>query len=53
LVCSTTADVSAAVMLNKKKVGTGKPGPVYKLLRDLLLDDLQNNQTLRTPVFSK
>lgn len=49
LVFGTTLDVLPAVEYDGKKIGSGRPGPVFMRLRELIAQDLKNPEML-TPV---
>jgi branched-chain amino acid aminotransferase len=49
----TTFDILAAVMFDGHTIGSGRPGEVYHLLRQLLEEDIRNNSALHTPVFDR
>lgn len=51
LIVGTTRDVIAVREFDGRPVGTGKPGPVWRLLSDRLTDDMHHNAALRTPVW--
>jgi len=51
LIFGTTPDVTAVVEFDGKPVGGGKPGPIFKLLSRLLLDDIYGNTFMQTRVF--
>ena len=51
LIVGTSPNVTAATRFDGRPVGAGVPGPVYKVLSKLLLDDLYGNPDLRTPVW--
>jgi branched-chain amino acid aminotransferase len=52
LVFGTTIDVLPAVEYDGKTIGTGRPGPVFMRLRELMEEDRKNPQML-TPVRSE
>lgn len=43
-IIGTTPDVTAVVEFDGKRIGDGKPGPVWKILSDLLLNDIARNR---------
>ncbi|MBF0474309.1 MAG: aminotransferase class IV [Deltaproteobacteria bacterium] len=47
----TSIDILPVVNLDGKKIGTGQPGPVYRLLRETFLKDIYENKDFLTPVF--
>jgi len=49
IIIGTTIDLVAAREFDGKPVGNGKPGPVYRKLHALLLDDMHNNRDVLTP----
>jgi len=51
LIFGTTPDVTAVVEFDGEPIGGGKPGPVFRALSRLLLDDIYHNPALRTSVF--
>jgi branched-chain amino acid aminotransferase len=51
LLFGTTFDILPAVMFDGHPIGSGKPGQIYYILRQLLEEDIQNNSALQTPVF--
>ncbi|MFH0953858.1 MAG: aminotransferase class IV [Verrucomicrobiota bacterium] len=51
LIFGTTPDVTAVVEFDGKPVGSGQPGPAFRALSRLLLDDLYHNRSLQTPIF--
>jgi branched-subunit amino acid aminotransferase/4-amino-4-deoxychorismate lyase len=51
LLFGTTFDILPAVMFDGHSIGSGKPGEIYYLLRQLLEEDIRNNSALHTPVF--
>jgi len=53
LLFGTTFDILAAVMFDGHPIGSGKPGEIYYLLRQLLEEDIRNNSALQTPVFDR
>jgi branched-subunit amino acid aminotransferase/4-amino-4-deoxychorismate lyase len=52
LITGTTVNVAAVVGFDGHRIGTGRPGPVYRKLSALLLRDMRRNTALLTPVFS-
>jgi branched-chain amino acid aminotransferase len=52
LVLGTTRDVTAVTEFDGRQVGCGRPGPVYRKLAGLLLEDIQRNLRMRTEVFA-
>lgn len=50
LVFGTTTDVTAITAWDDHPVGDGKPGPVYRLLRERLLRDIRGNEAMRTAI---
>lgn len=50
LVIGTTPNVAAITHLDGRPVGSGKPGPVYTALAQLLENDMLSNSALRTAV---
>lgn len=50
LVVATTVNVAAAREFDGAPVANGAPGPVYRKLNDLLVDDIRGNPDLLTPV---
>jgi 4-amino-4-deoxychorismate lyase len=50
LVVGTTWDVSMAHQFEGRPVGDGQPGPIYRTLRQRLLDDIHHNSALRTEI---
>jgi branched-subunit amino acid aminotransferase/4-amino-4-deoxychorismate lyase len=53
LLFGTTFDILPAVMFDGHPIGSGKPGEIYYLLRQLLEEDIRNNSALQTPVFDR
>ena len=53
LLFGTTFDILPAVMFDGHPIGSGKPGEIYYLLRQLLQEDIRNNSELHTPVFDR
>jgi branched-chain amino acid aminotransferase len=51
LITGTTVDVVAVRAFDGQPVGEGKPGPVFRGLRDLLERDMRHNAAVLTPVF--
>ena len=51
LIFGTTPDVTAATEFDGKPVGGGKPGPVFKQLNRILLEDIHQNAGMQTRVF--
>ena len=51
LIFGTTPDVTAVVEFDGKPVGSGKPGPIFKVLSRLLADDIHQNASIQTRVF--
>lgn len=51
IICGTTPDVTAVIEVDGRKIGTGRPGPVFKKLSARLLDDIAHNQAMLTRVF--
>lgn len=51
VVAGTTINFAAAVELDGRKIGTGKPGPVALALDELLQRDMRENTELLTKVF--
>ncbi|MBT8407655.1 MAG: aminotransferase class IV, partial [Deltaproteobacteria bacterium] len=51
LLFGTTFDILAAVKFDGRAIGSGNPGPIYHLLRELLEQDIQSNTELHTKVF--
>lgn len=49
LIVGTTLNAVAVVQFEGRTVGTGKPGPVWEALNRLLVRDIEENATLRTP----
>lgn len=52
LLFGTTFDVLPVVIFDGHQIGSGSPGPVCHLLRELLKWDINSNLALQTPVFS-
>ena len=48
LVFGTTTDVTSITSYDDRPVGDGKPGPVYRLLRQRLVEDIRENSAFRT-----
>ncbi len=48
LIVGTTWDVSMVCQFEGKPIGDGRPGPVYRALRERLLEDIRTNTALRT-----
>ncbi|MBA4388506.1 MAG: peptidase [Verrucomicrobia bacterium] len=53
LVVGTTPNVAMVREFDGRAVGYGRPGPVYRSLSKLLVDDIAANKALRTPVFGE
>jgi branched-chain amino acid aminotransferase len=51
LLFGTTFDILPAVIFDGHAIGSGRPGEVYRLLRELLTQDIESNTALHTPVF--
>lgn len=51
LIVGTTHNVAAVREFDGKRIGDGKPGPVYAKLNALFLNDLHHNAKALTPVF--
>jgi len=51
VIVGTTTDVTRVREFDGQAVGDGTPGPVFERLSELLLDDIHNNDEMRTPVF--
>lgn len=51
LIFGTTPDVTAVVRFDGRRVGDGRPGPVYRELAARLQDDIHRNPRLRTPAW--
>jgi branched-chain amino acid aminotransferase len=51
LIFGTTPDVTAAVEFEGRAIADGKPGPVFRALSGLLLEDIRSNARLHTRVF--
>ena len=51
LLFGTTFDIMPAVNFDGHPIGSGRPGQIYHLLRELLEEDIRNNKDLHTPVF--
>ena len=51
LLFGTTFDILPVVMFDGHSIGSGRPGKIYALLRQLLEEDIRNNSALHTPVF--
>jgi branched-chain amino acid aminotransferase len=47
----TTRDVTLVREFDGRPVGTGKPGPVFRKLSVMLLEDIRTNRKLLTPVW--
>jgi branched-chain amino acid aminotransferase len=50
LIVGTTPNVAAVREFDGRKIGDGKPGPIYRKLSALLLDDIHHNRRILTPV---
>jgi branched-chain amino acid aminotransferase len=50
LIVGTTPNVAAVREFDGRKIGDGKPGPIYRKLSALLLDDMRRNRRILTPV---
>lgn len=53
LLFSTGPDVLPVVEYDGKKIGTGKPGSVFRRLKELFQKDVRENKKILTPVFEK
>ena len=53
LLFGTTFDVLSAVTFDGHSIGSGSPGQVYHLLRQLLEEDIRSNLAVHTPVFAR
>lgn len=53
LLFGTTFDILPAVMFDGHSIGSGRPGEIYHLLRQLLEEDIRSNSELHTPVFDR
>ena len=51
LLFGTTFDILPVVTFDGHSIGSGSPGEIYHLLRQLLEEDIRNNSALHTPVF--
>jgi len=51
LIVGTTPNVAAVREFDGRKIGNGKPGPIYRKLSAILLDDIYHNRKVLTPVF--
>lgn len=51
LLTGTTINVAAATSFDNRPVGDGKPGPVYRALSALLVEDMRSNTDLLTQVW--
>jgi branched-subunit amino acid aminotransferase/4-amino-4-deoxychorismate lyase len=51
LLFGTTFDILPAVIFDGHAIGSGRPGEIYQLLRELLTRDIESNTALHTPVF--
>jgi len=51
IVCGTSTEVAAAVSVDGRPVGDGRPGPAFRLLYDSLQRDMYHNVALRAPVW--
>ena len=51
LLFGTTFDILPVVMFDGHSIGSGSPGEIYYLLRQLLEEDISSNSALHTPVF--
>ena len=51
LLFGTTFDILPAVNFDGHSIGSGRPGEIYYLLRQLLEEDIRSNSALHTPVF--
>jgi len=51
LIAGTTINLAAGVEFDGLPIGAGEPGPVYRELSALLLEDMRSNTRLLTPVF--
>ena len=52
ILTGTTINVVAGVEFDGHPIGTGKPGPVYAALSQLLQDDMSRNSTRLTPAIT-
>jgi branched-chain amino acid aminotransferase len=52
LIVGTTPNVAMVREFDGKPIGSGKPGPIYRKLRALLLDDIHKNRKMLTTAFS-
>jgi len=53
LVVGTTPNVAMVREFDGRKIGDGRPGPIYSKLSALLLDDIANNRKVLTPVWRR
>lgn len=53
LLFGTTFDILPAVIFDGHPIGSGSPGPVYHLLREMLEKDIKGNSALHTTVYAK
>lgn len=53
LLVGTTIDVTAVCRYEGRPVGSGAPGPVWKMLNEALERDIESNSTMRTEVFPR
>lgn len=51
LIVGTTPNVAAVREFDGRKIGDGKPGPIYRKLSALLLDDIHHNRKVLTAAF--
>ena len=51
LLFGTTFDILPAVIFDGHAIGSGRPGEIYQLLRELLTQDIESNTALNTQVF--
>jgi branched-chain amino acid aminotransferase len=51
VITGTTMDVTAVREFNGRPIGDGKPGPLFRKLSALLLNDMRHNPDMLTPVF--
>lgn len=50
MMCGTTLDTMPVVRYDDHVIGTGKPGPICRRLRDLMIEDQQSGKGVVTPL---
>ena len=51
LIVGTTLNLVAVREYEGRTIGTGRPGPIYARLGEMLVNDIDTNAELRVPLF--